>query len=388
MAQVRAENIIPEFSQADFQEMVLHYNRPDLKYRDFFPLRFNPTLNFGNIERDTDANVMASVVAFGSRSPRASREFASTYKGKIPKVQLARDLDEEDMFNLRELRDGVTRQINILREFPTYNADGTVSLATQRQIASLGGTLAQEIYADPVFLRNSIDNRLEWMAKQIASTGLISLTVASNAKGVHKLDIDFKVTKENPSADWASGSSDPIKDIKRLRKQARAKGYNFNVMVTDGATLDLILSHDKIKEFVYGVVTNQNNQVALVEPTLDQLNARLQVSGLPVIRTWDSSQVEENKKGVKVEAEGWRSGYILLSDTTELGDTRYTQNDDFFMNVDGSVVTKQVVDNMILVQQYGQTDPMILSSMAKAYAIPVMNNIKRKVILKAFASVS
>ena len=56
---INANNIIPEFSQANMNAIVSAYPLGDLQYRNFFPLSFNPSLSFGNLESAGSAKVMA-----------------------------------------------------------------------------------------------------------------------------------------------------------------------------------------------------------------------------------------------------------------------------------------------------------------------------------------
>lgn len=386
MAITSASNIVKEFNQFDFQQIILNNVQPQLRYRTHFPLRYNPGLNFGNIERDSDANIMASVVAFGAKAPRVGRTFASSVKSQIPKIEQARDLDEVGMFRYRDLSEAINRQIDVIRRNPQRNPDGTVSENSTNQMNSLGATLVAEIYNDPIFCQNTVNNRLEWMAKQIASTGKIELSTITNAKGVKGMTLDFGIPEADPTVDWDDADADPILDLQNLKRTALTKGFNQMVMITDSITADRMIALESVSNFVFGLPINPGSGFRAMRPTMAQLNGALQAQGLPTLQIWDSFLVEQNKAGENVGMSGWMEGRILLSDSVVLGDTVYTQSEAFNSNIDGSVTSKQVVDNMILVQQWGQVDPDMLSSKALAYAIPIINNTKRKTILKAFTA--
>lgn len=47
---INANNIIPEFSQANMNAIIQAYPLGALLYRDFFPLEFNPNLTYSSIE--------------------------------------------------------------------------------------------------------------------------------------------------------------------------------------------------------------------------------------------------------------------------------------------------------------------------------------------------
>lgn len=387
MAQfARPEDIVREFTQQDFSHIVLNNTQPYLRYRNYFPLRFNPDLTFGNIERESDANIMASVVSLGSPAPKSGRTTASSVSSQIPKIEQARSLDEEGMFNLRSLRTAVSTQIEILRRNPVYNPDGTVSDITNRQIASLQATLIEEIYGDAIFVQNTINNRLEWMAKRLASTGIIELDKFTNSKGVQGLSLDFKVEKVDPNKDWDDADANPIEDLKALRRSALKKGYNLRFMITDSITADRMLALESVRKFVFGLPINPATGYTGHSPNLSQLNVALASQGLPVLQIWDSFLVEQNKAGENKSFSGWEEGRIMLTDDALLGDTRYTHSEEFSSVISGAVTARQLADNMILVQQWGEINPTTLSAKATAFAIPSLNNTKRKVILKAFNS--
>ena len=104
---INANNIIPEFSQANMNAIIQAYPLGDLRYREYFPLEFNPNLTYSNIEGADGAKVMADIVAIGSKAPRKGRDFVENIKGEIPKVEIARDLNERDLLTIQQLRNSV-----------------------------------------------------------------------------------------------------------------------------------------------------------------------------------------------------------------------------------------------------------------------------------------
>ena len=173
---INANNIVAEFRKETFEALVENYPLGDLKYQSYFQPEFRADLTFASMEVNFGAKVMADVVAIGSRAPRKAREFAKTYSGEIPKIEIARDLTESDQLTIMKLR-------NSIASFPNND-----QLAQQ---------LLAKIYEDPQFCIDGVNSRLEWEGKQLASTGKFVTTADNNAGGVAKLTVDFKVTKSN-----------------------------------------------------------------------------------------------------------------------------------------------------------------------------------------------
>ena len=177
---INANNIIPEFSQANMNAIVSAYPLGDLQYRNFFPLSFNPSLSFGNLESAGSAKVMADIVAIGSRAPRKGREFITAIKGEIPKIEIARDMNEKDLLTIQQLRQSVAL-------FPNN--------------AGIKNQLIDRIYEDIPFVIDGVNARMEWMAKQLVSTGVFTTSVTNNAGGVSNVKVDFGVTSKNAAKD-------------------------------------------------------------------------------------------------------------------------------------------------------------------------------------------
>lgn len=355
---INANNIIPEFRAGDFGYILENNPLGDLHYRDYFPLDYNTTLDFGNIEASTGAKIMANVVSFGSRAPRKGREFATLIKGELPKIEIARDQNEFDLFKVDELRE---------------------KLKIYKNNEAIGDKLASVIYDDPLFCLNGVNARLEWLAKQIASTGKVKLDKITNAAGAQNFSIDFKVRTESVGKKWDQPDAKPIDDLQALQSDAMGKGFRLLYATTDLATANKITKLQNVKEFVYGVAST--GTTVLFEPTLEQLNVKLAEKKLPVFRIWDSVVSEEDKAGKVTTMSGWETGNILFTVDATFGNTQYTVSKEFTTDLKGTI-SKKVVDGAILIKTYGEDDPLMFSTKGVAYALPVMNNTKKSAILK------
>nr|DAJ86700.1 MAG TPA: capsid protein [Caudoviricetes sp.] len=354
---INANNIITEFSQANMNAIIQAYPLGDLRYREHFPLLYNPFLTYSNIEGADGAKIMADIVAIGSKAPRKGREFVENIKGEIPKVEIARDLNEKDLLTIQQLRYAVSAN-------PTN--------------AGIKNQLIDKIYEDPLFCIDGINARMEWMAKQLVSTGKYK-TTATNNGGIVNVSVDFKVKTQNALKKWADADANPIEEIEKYQEEAKGKGYSYATITMSRATLNQVLKNKNTRAFVLGIPIN--NTTILPDVRLEQLNAELAERGLPIIKVWESFISFEGKNGEVTVANGWEEGNVLFSTSALLGSTQYTTTTEFTMNF-ADVMSKSIKDSFILVNTFGHQDPISVSTKATAFATPVLNDSKRKLIIK------
>ena len=354
---INANNIIPEFSQANMNAIIQAYPLGDLRYREYFPLEFNPNLTYSNIEGADGAKVMADIVAIGSKAPRKGRDFVENIKGEIPKVEIARDLNERDLLTIQQLRNSVAA-------YPTN--------------AGIKAQLIRKIYEDPQFCIDGVNARMEWMAKQLVSTGKYKTTTTNNG-GVVNVSVDFKVKTQNALKKWAEADANPVEEIEKYQEEAKGKGYSYTTITMSRATLNQVLKNKNTRAFVLGIPINATT--ILPDVRLEQLNAELAERGLPIIKVWESYVSVEGKNGEITVANGWEEGNVLFSTSALLGTTQYTTTPEFTMSF-ADVMSKSVKDNFILVNTFGHQDPILVSTKATAFATPVLNDSKRKLIIK------
>lgn len=359
---INSNNIIPEFKKEMFEKVVTNQPFTAMLYQGYFPTEFRPTLTFASAEIHFGAKVMADIVGIGSKAPRKGREYAKTYSGEIPKIEIARDLTEADQIKMDEIR---------------------VAVSSYPNNVELGQQLIKKIYEDPQFCIDGVHSRLEWEAKQLASKGFFETTIENNAGGLVKIKIDFKVSKDTiganifaPNADFEN--FDPIAVIKKKRKESLAKGEPFMYMITDQQTFDQLMLFKKVQKFASNNLDVLANN--LYTPTLEQMNQRLKSQNLPEFVIWESYFQAENKAGKREVMSGWEKGAILFTQTTNLGNTQYTLTPEFRTEFP-DVITQATNSGFILVKSFGHQDPISISTKATAFAMPVLNNVSKIEIL-------
>lgn len=362
MSVIDVTQIVSQFREADFKAVVKSNPLGNLLYRKFFPLLFSTSLNFKSIESTSGAKVMADLVAKGSKAPRKGRELVESIAGEIPKIEIARDLDEHDLFRIKDLE-------NAVRNYPDN--------------AGVRKQLINKIYEDPIFCINGVNARAEYMAKQLASTGKYKATTGDNAKGVVEVELDFGISTTNTTLNFYDDTKlttlDLIGEIRKMYKQGKGKGHSFKKMITNQSTFEQLMKSEKIMKFAASFA--QNALGLLQNPTLPQINSALASHGLPQFEIWESIVAKESKDGVITAISGWEEGNVLFICDDTIGNTQYTLSPEMSLDLK-TTMTKSVSDEFILVKTWGQEDPVTVSTKALAFGTPVMNNVNRTAILK------
>ena len=191
------QSIMPEFREPDLSALLEANPLGDLRFREFFPAEYKTGLTFGNLEGETGAKVIAPIVAMDSDVVLKGRDNTEAIKGEMPKVEVGRKKTERDFFRLQDLRN---------------------SVALNPRNANIKTQLINKIYDDALFVTDSVNASMEFMAKSLLSQGFYQ------ANG---LKIDFGVTVKNSTDDWfdpaKASTFDPIKELSKVQKQALAK---------------------------------------------------------------------------------------------------------------------------------------------------------------------
>lgn len=351
---INANNIVPEFRERDFQAFVHANPTTDLQYRNYFSTLFNPDLKWANLEGQVGAKIMAPIVSMDSGLILKGRDFPEKIMGEIPKIEVGRSLTEKDFFRIQALR-------NAIQANPTNQA-------IKNQLIDL-------IYGDGRFVVDSVNARLEYMAKQLASDG----KYVASQNGVD-ITINFSTSSTNATNDWmgTANSYFPITQLKALQKTARGTGSPYTTMLMDTTTFDRMAKSEEVQKFVATFA-----QVALNlqgTPTVAQVNSALTQHNLPTIQIWESTVSEENKAGSVSSLSGWVDGNILLSESPLIGNTQYTISPE--AGIDLGETSKFTTDEFVLVSVLGHAKPMSVVTAGMGFATPVLNNVSKKKIWK------
>ncbi|WP_407483366.1 major capsid protein [Elizabethkingia anophelis] len=352
MSDILLQKIMPEYREVDLGAILNANPLGELQYKNYFPSEFKTGLTFGNLEGDTGAKVIAPIVAMDSDVILKGRDNTEAIKGEIPKVEVGRKKTEKDFFKINELRNAVTANPN------------NKNIRLQ---------LINKIYDDAIFVTDSVNASMEYMSKSLLSQGFYEM---------NGIKIDFGVTMQDATSDWflpANATTfDPIKEFQKLQKQALAKGFRYLRAVMDLATFNQLVASEKVIKFTASFA---QNALGLAQtPTLAQVNSALQAQNLPVIEIWESYVNDEAKDGTLTSMSGWILGNIHFSGTTDFGNTQYTISPE--ASIDLNETSKLTTNEFILVSTIAKAAPMQVLTKATAFATPVLNSVKKRLILK------
>lgn len=352
MSDILLQKIMPEYREVDLGAILNANPLGELQYKNYFPSEFKTGLTFGNLEGDTGAKVIAPIVAMDSDVILKGRDNTEAIKGEIPKVEVGRKKTEKDFFKINELRNAVSANPN------------NKNIRLQ---------LINKIYDDAVFVTDSVNASMEYMSKSLLSQGFYEM---------NGIKIDFGVTTQDATSDWflpANATTfDPIKEFQKLQKQALAKGFRYLRAVMDLATFNQLVASEKVIKFTASFA---QNALGLAQtPTLAQVNSALQAQNLPVIEIWESYVNDEAKDGTLTSMSGWILGNIHFSGTVDFGNTQYTISPE--ASIDLNETSKLTTNEFILVSTIAKAAPMQVLTKATAFATPVLNSVKKRLILK------
>jgi hypothetical protein len=253
---IKITDLVTEFNKADLDAYVQAYNLSDLQFKTFFPSLYTPELTFKSLSANAGAKVAADVVAFDSRAPRKGRQLPSSVMGDIPKILIQKYKSETDINRYRLLQQAAARSNNP----QAVNA------------------ILEWIYGDSSAALDGVNARMEYLSKQVISTGKFTLTPANNAAGVAtKVAVDFQIpsgNKANASVNWTvanANTSDPLKDIKAMQTTARTKGFKVKYITMDNDTFNNMTASVALQKNVIGYVGTALNLQG--QPNLATVNS-------------------------------------------------------------------------------------------------------------------
>lgn len=182
-----------------------------------------------------------------------------------------------------------------------YKLDEKEIMLLKRAISSpeFGQTI-QKIYHDTENLRQMMENRLEWMRYQVATTGKLVME-ADNPNDVDhplKVNIDFGVPEDHRNEiDWLSEDTDVFEEIFKIcEKMLEDTGFNVEYIITTREILYSWLKNPTVRLLILG----EDKKAGRITP--NQFNDQLSAYGLP--------QVKIDEKRYKVKKVNPETGLV------------------------------------------------------------------------------
>jgi hypothetical protein len=278
-----------------------------LYWPTFFPLKSTPFLTYETLIGSKGNRVAADVVAYDVSAPLKTRKVVSKLSGEIPAIRMKKKMTEMDL--------------------NTYNIMKAQAKPEQKALLDL-------IFGDVDACVDGVMGRLEWMALQALSKGLITLSKTTNAGGViTESDIDFGLpsqatgNKQVASVVWtaAVNTTKPITDIEAVMTAAGTLGIKPRYMIMNRSKWLEFRASDEVKDFVapyalYGGVRKKRS------PSLKVANEALAAENLPILIVIDTRVAYEDVNHTVTNVDPWLNStdrFVTFLEDLKCGDMLY-----------------------------------------------------------------
>lgn len=288
--------------------------------------------------------VTADIVAFDSPAPIKTRGSLKTASGDIPKMAIKYLLDEKQMNTLINLSSKPGRVNEFIRK----------------------------IFNDTEACILGIKERVE-QAHLLGFSGGIALIPDSQNVGT-AIRINYNIPLSNQFGavtQWSNPASKPIDDIKRVLREAKAKGEYPDTIWMDSDIMGNILNNDQVKQlFAFSLNFVGTNVPSLSEDQLtDVFRRNLKLNLRIVDRTF-----YHEKDGKRITSKGWTPNMVVFSTGVKVGALVYSKLAESTFKQ--PQVSYAEPNSYILVKKDGTTDPVSERTAAEALVIPVLQNVE------------
>ena len=279
-------------------------------YRDFFPLKFNPTYDYKTLIADETAPVVADVVSYNSAAPEKTRQTVDAIYGQIPPLRVKRILDEVK-----------------LNEYLTLKG----------QQNPPNDQIMQLLFGDTEFCFNAIEAQRERLCLEALSTFAITLTTTNNESGiVLQTNIDFQLPASHKRAIvgtttrlWSAttvANYKPITDFEDIMQAAEDAGTEQPAWALMNTTSWRYFR--KATEVINFVLPGAYNKPAGIQMAVGMnqasINAALKEAGLPQIIIINSRVRLENSVHLGTNNNPWADNYVtFLPEDWSVGNMLY-----------------------------------------------------------------
>ena len=289
----------------------------------------------------------ADVVAVDSPLPLKKRDSISKSEGDIPKIGMKLSLRESEM----------------------NNVDTMIALDqgnTTKQVVQL-------LFGDVKKCIHGVHARLEILALQALSTGVISVTSENNTGTTNRLEFAIpSANRSGATVKWeTSGTAKPLDDIEAIQAKARKKGDKLKYILMSPTSFNQFKKTTQVLER-YAAYLNLAGTKTVV-PSLAKANMfMLEDYAMEIVIVDSSVQIEKN--GKKTAITPWEEGKVTFLNSMEVGDLAYGTCAEERRPVAG--VAYEKADDIMLISKFSTNEPLAEFTAVQAYAIPVLNDVE------------
>lgn len=287
--------------------------------------------------------VAADIVALDSALPLKKRDSFGTASGDIPKLGMKLQLTEKQMSDIDVLK--------------ARNVETSI--------------LVDKIFQDQVKATMGVHEKLEFIFLQGLSTGIGLVEDENNVGTGIRVDYGYLASnKFGASLPWSDANAKPIDDIKRVIKEAKAKGDNIKVLMMSDTTFDKLAENAQTREnFAFSqnfVGTN------IPTPDLEQVNALMQRKfGLTIVVV--DRTVTTERDGVRTVHTPWATDNVIFLTSPKVGKLAYGILAEETRKSPKVMYEKS--GSFILLKKWSTEEPFAEFTSSQCLALPVINNV-------------
>ena len=161
-----------DIDRKDLQITLTHYKPGNgLAWATLFPLKSTRRFELKGLEGNEGIAVSAERVAFNTKAPLKTRETIGTWSGKLGKISVSRQKDEEDINDYNDLK----------------------AIAANADDQQAANDMLDMIYDDVEFCNNSMNIKNEIDCLRIASSGVMTFPEEIDGDNATADTINFNV---------------------------------------------------------------------------------------------------------------------------------------------------------------------------------------------------
>lgn len=300
--------------------------------------------------------VAADIVALDSALPLKKRDSFGTASGDIPKSGMKLQLTEKQMSDIDVLK--------------SRNVETSV--------------LVDKIFQDQIKCTMGVHEKMEFIFLQGLSTG-VGLVEDENNVGTG-IRVDYGYLADNKfgaSVPWSETTAKPIDDIKRVIKEARAKGDVIRVLMMSDTTFDKLAENEQTRQnFAFSQNFVGSN---IPTPDFEQVNALMQRKfGLTIVVV--DRTVTTEKDGVRTVHTPWATDNVIFLTSTKVGKLAYGILAEETRKSPKVMYEKS--GSFILLKKWSTEEPFAEFTSSQALALPVINNVSSIYLLNSGEAVT
>lgn len=322
----------------------------------FFPLRPTSKFDIKSLAGKEGVPISADKIAFNVKAPTKTRKTVGSWSGKLGKVAISREQDEE-----------VINEYNDLAAIVAALPEDSDNSAKQEMV--------DMIYDDVAFVNEGMDTKIEVDACRIGSSGIQDFPAVIDGDNATQDIINFNVpdaNKNGVAVVWSDHAhADGISDIAGRYKAMRAEGKTLRYAIMEQEAFEHLCAQDATLKKLsgYNALTGRNLILTQNSVTLESINAFMRSQGYPTIVVIETEAGIEGKDGEVTTIKPWRQNVVTLAPSLQLGWT-YWKTVPRVNNTEAL----QTYGSFYKVTRYSEVNPMLEVTLAEAYVQCVLIN--------------